>query len=110
MMSDRVCRWGILGPANIARNNWAAILRAGNAQLIAVASRSIEKSRQFISECQADVPFSTPPTALGSYNELLKRNGIDSVYIPLPTGIRKEWVIRAAEAGKHVLVEKPVGV
>src|SRR5207302_3020769 len=46
----------------------------------------------------------------GGYEELLKRDDIDAVYVPLPTGIRRDWVIRAAEAGKHVLCEKPCGV
>ena len=50
------------------------------------------------------------PVALGSYDDLVAREDVDAVYIPLPTGLRKEWVIKAAEAGKHVLVEKPVGV
>ena len=47
---------------------------------------------------------------MDDYAALLARTDIDAVYIPLPTGLRKEWVIRAAQAGKHVLVEKPVGV
>ncbi|MCC2670776.1 MAG: gfo 1, partial [Armatimonadetes bacterium] len=67
-------------------------------------------AQSFIDECQAQVPHLRVPEALGSYEELLGREDIDAVYIPLPTGLRKEWVIRAAEAGKHVLVEKPVGV
>jgi predicted dehydrogenase len=48
--------------------------------------------------------------ALSSYEELLSRADVDAVYIPLPTGIRTDWVIRAAQAGKHVMVEKPCGV
>lgn len=108
-MSDGVCRWGILSAANIARKNWRAIYNAENAQVTAVASRSLSKAQQFIDECQAHSQFDTKPTAVGSYEELLKRTDIDAVYIPNPTGVRKEWVIRAAEAGKHVLAEKPVG-
>src|SRR5205814_1091385 len=50
------------------------------------------------------------PLPCGSYEELVERPDIDAVYIPLPTGIRKEWVLRAAAAGKHVLCEKPCGV
>lgn len=48
-----------------------------------------------------------PPQALGSYEGLLATKDMDAVYIPLPTGVRKEWVLRAAEAGKHVVCEKP---
>lgn len=108
-MNQTQCRWGILGTANIARKNWQAILDAGNASLVAVASRDSAKSRQFIAECQTAVPHPRVPTALGSYEELITHPEVDALYIPLPTGIRKEWVIRAAGAGKHVLVEKPVG-
>jgi predicted dehydrogenase len=103
------CRWGILGAAFIARKNWQSIRDAGNATLVAVASRDEERSRQFIAECQAQVPHPKTPEAVGGYDALLARADIDAVYIPLPTGLRKEWVIRAANAGKHVLVEKPVG-
>ena len=109
-METGVCRWGILGTAGIARKNWQAIALSGNSTLTAVASRSLDRSRQFIAECQAACPLPSAPAAVGSYDELLTRPDVDAVYIPLPTGLRKEWVVRAADAGKHVLVEKPVGV
>jgi len=102
-------RWGFLGAAFIARKNWQSVLDAGNASLIAVASRDVTRAQAFIDECQAQVPHPVKPQALGSYEELLAREDIDAVYIPLPTALRKEWVLRAAQAGKHVLVEKPVG-
>lgn len=101
------CRFGILSTASIARKYWLAMKLAGNCQIAAVASRSPEKAQSFIDECQREAPFDPPPAALGSYEALLARNDIDAVYVPVPTGLRKEWVIRAAEAGKHVLAEKP---
>jgi predicted dehydrogenase len=109
-MSTPLCRWGILGTGHIAHKNWKAIRNAGNCALVAVASRDRERARKFIEECQADVPFTPIPSPCGSYAELIELGDIDAVYLPLPTAIRKEWVIRAAEAGKHVLCEKPCGV
>ncbi len=103
-------RIGILSTANIGRQNWKAIFNSGDCVVSAVASRDLEKSRRFINEGQAEFPFATPPTALGSYEELLASPNVDAVYIPLPTGLRKEWVLRAAAAGKHVICEKPCGV
>ena len=103
------CRWGILGTANIARKNWKAIRHAGNSALVAVASRDRERARRFIEECQAAVPLAPVPVPCGSYGELVERPDVDALYIPLPTGVRKEWVLRAAAAGKHVLCEKPCG-
>ena len=109
-MSTPPCRWGILGTANIARKNWKAIRNAGNAVLVAVASRERSRAQLFIEQCLNHVPFTPAPISCGSYQELIERADIDAVYIPLPTGIRKEWVLRAAEAGKHILCEKPCGV
>ena len=106
-MSEQKLRWGILGTAQIARKNWKAIRNTGNSVLAAVASRDVEKSRRFIAECQAEAPFAETPRAFGSYEELLAAKDVDAVYIPLPTGLRKEWVLRAAAAGKHVVCEKP---
>jgi len=109
-MNTNHCRWGILGAAFIARKNWQAIRDAGNATLVAVASRDLSRAQAFIAECQSSAPHAAVPEAMDDYSALLARTDIDAVYIPLPTGLRKEWVIRAAQAGKHVLVEKPVGV
>ena len=103
-------RWGILSTANIARRNWRSIRDSGTNVVTAVASRDLERSRKFIAECQQAAPAPTAPTPLGSYEALLASPDVDAVYIPLPTGLRKEWVLRVAAAGKHVLCEKPCGL
>ncbi len=108
-MTTPTCRWGILGAAFIARKNWQAIRDAGNASLVAVASRDLARAQAFIAECQSSAPHPVVPEAMESYEALLARGDIDAVYLPLPTGVRKEWVLRAAQAGKHVLIEKPAG-
>jgi len=103
-------RWGILGAANIARKNWKALFHSGNCIVTAVAARDVARAGQFIRECQAQFAFDPAPKTLGSYEELLASPEVDAVYIPLPTSLRKEWVIRAAQAGKHVLCEKPCAI
>lgn len=103
-------RWGILGTADIARQNWRAIFDSGNSIVAAVASRSIERSEQFIKNCQVENTFEGQPKAYGNYQQLIEAQDIDAIYIPLPTGLRKQWVLRAAESGKHVLSEKPCGL
>jgi predicted dehydrogenase len=103
-------RIGFLSTAGIGRKNWKAVFSSGSAVITAVASRDVKKSRQFIDERQHEFPFAETPRAFGSYGELLASPDVDAVYIPLPTGLRKEWVLRAAAAGKHVVCEKPCGV
>jgi predicted dehydrogenase len=103
-------RWGILSTAGIARKNWRAIYDSGNSIITAVASRDLDRSREFIQSCQAENPFQSVPEAMGSYEQLLASPDVDAVYIPLPTGLRQQWVLRAANAGKHVLCEKPCGL
>jgi predicted dehydrogenase len=100
-------RFGFLSTANIGRKNWKAIFNSGNCVVSAVASRDIKKSSEFVGDCQREFPFGKIPDALGSYEELLASKNVDALYFPLPTGLRREWVISAAEAGKHVLCEKP---
>ncbi len=109
-MNRSECRWGFLSTAAVARKNWKGIRLSGNGRVSAVASRTQERAQAFIDQCAAEVPQTSPVNAVGSYQQLLQRDDVDAVYIPLPTGMRKQWVIAAAKAGKHVLVEKPVAV
>ncbi len=108
METDHPVRWGILGTAQIARKNWQALRDAGNARLVAVASRQLERAQTFVAECQSAAPHETTPEALGSYDELLSRPDIDAVYLPLPTIPREDWALKAAAHRKHLLLEKPV--
>ena len=103
-------RVGFLSTAGIGKKNWKAILHSGNSIVSAVASRDVNKSLEFIAECQRANPFEQVPTAFGSYEELLASNDVDAVYVPLPTGLRKDLVMRAAQHGKHILCEKPCAV
>ncbi|HTB62030.1 MAG TPA: Gfo/Idh/MocA family oxidoreductase [Opitutales bacterium] len=109
-MKTKKIRWGILSTAQIGRKIWQAIHRSGNGIVVAVASRGQERAQKYIDECQAEISFAKTPRAVGRYEELITADDIDALYIPLPTGLRKPWVIRAAEAGKHVLCEKPCAV
>lgn len=101
------CRWGILSTAGIARKNWRGIAKTRCGRVAGVASRDVAAAETFIRECQASCPQKSIPKAIGGYRALLEDPEIDAVYIPLPTAIRKEWIIRAAQHGKHVLAEKP---
>lgn len=97
-------RWGVLSTAKIAREHVVpAILTASNGVLSAVASRDLAKAQTLAQQCGA-------PHAFGSYEDLLASDVVDAVYIPLPTSQHVEWAIRAADAGKHVLVEKPLAL
>ncbi|HMO14724.1 MAG TPA: Gfo/Idh/MocA family oxidoreductase [Pirellulaceae bacterium] len=109
-MSDRICRWGFLSTAEIGFKNWQAVHKSGNGVVAGVASRSRDSAQKFIDRAQSYFAFDKAPEAHGSYESIIESNSIDAVYIPLPTGLRKTWVIRAAEAGKHVLCEKPCAV
>ncbi|GAB2694430.1 Gfo/Idh/MocA family protein [Paenibacillus thermoaerophilus] len=97
-------RWGILGCASIARRAVVPGIRASRTGVVAaVASRSLDKAEAFAEAAGI-------PQAYGSYEALLDDPDIDAVYIPLPNHLHKEWTIRAAQAGKHVLCEKPAAL
>ncbi len=90
--------------------NWQSVALSGNGEIAAVASRSRAKADAWIDECSVHVPFPSRPEAVEGYDALLSREDIDAVYLPLPTGVRKEWAVKAAKAGKHILCEKPCGI
>ena len=97
-------RWGMLGAARIAeRALLDAFAASRNGRLVAVASRSPDKARALVAE-HPDV------RVVEGYDALLADAGIDAIYNPLPNSLHKEWSIRALEAGKHVLCEKPIAL
>ncbi len=97
-------RWGVLGWARIAHQNVIpAIQRSRNGVLHAVASRSESK----LAECQAAL---NPPRLHRSYEDLVRDPEVDAIYNPLPNALHKEWTVKAAEHGKHVLCEKPAAL
>ncbi len=97
-------RWGVLSTAKIGRDLVIpAIVEAEDNVLAAIASRNFDKARALADRFGA-------PHAFGSYEDMLASDAIDAVYIPLPTSQHVEWTAKAAEAGKHVLVEKPLAL
>ncbi|WP_028974688.1 Gfo/Idh/MocA family protein [Spirochaeta cellobiosiphila] len=102
-MNDKI-NWGVLGYARIAKTQVIpAILKDPNSVLYGVASRSEES----LKECRTNFH---PHNTYKSYEELLLDPNIDAVYIPLPNALHHFWSIRACEAGKHVLCEKPLAM
>ncbi|MDR6816075.1 putative dehydrogenase [Neorhizobium sp. 2083] len=97
-------RFGILSTARIGHEQVVpAIQDAENCVVTAFASRDLAKARALADRFGA-------PHAFGSYDEMLASDVIDAVYIPLPSSQHVEWSIKAAEAGKHVLSEKPIAI
>ena len=97
-------RWGVLGAANIAlKQVIPAMQLSGISQIAAIASRDIKKARAAANALGI-------PRAYGSYQDLIADPDIDAVYNPLPNHLHVYWSIRAAEAGKHVLCEKPIAL
>lgn len=96
-------RFGILGAANIARSFIRGLAGSPLAQVDAIASRTAAAAQAFAAELGI-------PRAHGSYDALLGDPTIEAIYVPLPNDMHAEWTIRALEAGKHVLCEKPLAI
>ena len=104
VVGPRTIRWGVLGVSKIALEQVIRATQATpGAEVIAIGSRSLEKARAAADRLEI-------PRAYGSYDELLADPEIDAIYNPLPNHLHVPWSIRALDAGKHVLCEKPIAL
>src|ERR1700761_8655846 len=102
-MANKV-RWGVLSTAGIAVKKVVPAMQKGEwVEVAAIASRDLQKAQQVARALNI-------PKAYGSYEELLRDPQIEAIYNPLPNQMHVPWSIKAAEAGKHVLCEKPISM
>jgi predicted dehydrogenase len=102
-MANKI-RWGVLGVAGIAVKKVIPAMQLGErCEISAIASRDLSRAQEAAGRLNI-------PKAFGSYEELLADPSIDAIYNPLPNHLHVPWSIRAAEAGKHVLCEKPISL
>ena len=94
-------RWGMLSTSGIGRVAAAALADVPGAEFSAIAGRNADRAAAYAAELGI-------PRSFGSYDELLADPEIDAVYVPLPIALHAEWTIKALQAGKHVLCEKPL--
>ncbi len=104
MSKNRQVRWAILGTGLIAQNHVIPALQgAQRCELVGIGSRSKTTAAGIASKFGI-------PKAYGSYEELLADSEIDAVYLPLPNDLHAPWTLKAADAGKHILCEKPLAL
>ena len=94
-------RWGIVSTAGINERVLPELRDSSQIELLAVASRSQESADRYAAQ-------EGIPRAYGSYEALLADQDVEAVYVPLPNSMHVEWSLKALEAGKHVLCEKPM--
>lgn len=103
-MSNKNIKWGVLSTAKIAINNVIPSMQKSELCTIhAISSRTLENAKQAASRLKI-------PVFYGSYEELLADPEIDAIYNPLPNHLHIPWTLKAIEAGKHVLCEKPISI
>jgi len=97
-------RWGVLSAANIAVKRVApAIAASSNGRLVAIGSRNPQRAEELFA-------FAPEVIIYGDYESVVNDPEIEAIYIPLPNSLHAEWTIKALQAGKHVLCEKPLAV
>ncbi|HOK80200.1 MAG TPA: aldo/keto reductase [bacterium] len=99
----KTLKWGIISTGRIAQTFADGVLHSDTGKLVAVASRDKQKAQQFAEKFNI-------PSAYGSYEQLLADSNVEAVYIATPHPSHALWAIRAAEAKKHILCEKPIGI
>ncbi len=100
-MPERILRWGLLSTARINRSLIPPLRASPRNNLVAVASRDAGKGREYAREWEIENVFD-------SYEAMIASPDVDVVYISLPNKLHAEWTVKAANAGKHVLCEKPL--
>jgi D-xylose 1-dehydrogenase (NADP+, D-xylono-1,5-lactone-forming) len=98
-----VVRWGILSTARVGEEFVRAVRENGRSVIQAVGSRDASRAEAWAARLGVDRSF-------GSYSEVIESEDVDAVYVPLPNSLHAEWAIRSLQAGKHVLVEKPMAL
>src|ERR1700732_4667496 len=102
-MNNKV-EWGVFGVSDLAVKKVIPAMQRGEwSQVAAIASRDLKRAQQAAERLGI-------PKAYGSYEELLADPNIEAIYNPLPNHLHVPWSIKAAEAGKHVLCEKPISL
>ena len=97
-------RWGVLSTSKFAQNKIIpAVKHCQHAEISAIASRNLDSAQEVTTRLGIS-------TAYGSYEELLADANIDAIYNPMPNHLHVDWSIKALQAGKHVLCEKPIGL
>jgi predicted dehydrogenase len=103
-MAEPKLRWGILGCARITRRGLIPGIRESDSStLLAIGSRDLATAKAWADEFGV-------PQAQGSYQSVVENPDVDAIYIPLPNELHKPWIFAAADAGKHVLCEKPLAL
>jgi predicted dehydrogenase len=102
-MNDSILQWGFISTARINKSLITPLRMSKRSHLLGIASRSLETARAYSKKNHI-------PKMYGSYEDMLADPGIDVVYISLPNSLHAEWTIKALQAGKHVLCEKPLAV
>lgn len=103
-MSLRKVKWGILSTANIGVKKVVPSMQNSElCEMVAISSRNLEQAQLAAEELEI-------PTFYGSYEQLLADPNIDAIYNPLPNHLHVPWTLKAMEAGKHVLCEKPISI
>lgn len=102
-MVEPSVRWGLLSTARINERLMPAFRETARSELVGIASRDSAKATAYANQYGI-------PNAYGSYEAMLHDPQIDAVYISLPNGFHEEWTVKAADAGKHVLCEKPLAL
>jgi predicted dehydrogenase len=106
-MAEQQLRWGILGAARVNDKLLPAIVEAGNARLVAIASRRAGAAAETLQKHALDLK---DVETLDDPEALLSHDGIDAVYLPMANEEHAEWALKAINQGKHVLIEKPMAL